>query len=86
MVSLIILMIDDISIQKSVPRKFWSEINTIHLIEALILSYLLFHIIRLTAALNFKLHKPSKYVTELGIIPMEEDSSYALAYHVSQWL
>ncbi len=83
MVSLFLLMIDELTIQNWVSREFHLEINIIHLIEASIFSTLLLHIIRLTAALNFKLQKPFKYFIELGIIPMKESNSYSMAYHVS---
>jgi hypothetical protein len=83
LVSLLLLMIDELIIPKLVSRDYRFEINIIHLIEASIFSILLLHIIRLTAALNFKLQKPFKYFIELGIIPMEESNNYAMAYHVS---
>jgi hypothetical protein len=82
-VTLFLLMIDELTVQKWVPPDFHLEINIIHLIEASIFSLLLLHIIRLTAALNFKLQKPFKYFIELGIIPMKESNNYAMAYHVS---
>jgi len=81
MIALLVLLIDKMNIEKLNFQP--TQINPIELLEAILFSLLLLHITRLTASLNFKLDKPSKYFIELGIIPMEESPSYALAYHVS---